>query len=86
MAGLHKIAFPADTPLPREALVLRRVRECAALASGVDVRSLAALLVSRPPPVIAAGMVVGPSSGRVRRARRKAASEQATLESVLRRS
>jgi hypothetical protein len=84
VAGLHNIAFPADTRLPSDALVLRRVRECAAQASGVEVRSLATLLVSRPPQVVAAGLVVDPASGRVRRARRKPVAGPATLESVLR--
>jgi hypothetical protein len=53
--------------LPNDALMLRRVRECAALASGVKVRSLATVRVSRPPAVVA-GLVLDSASGRVRRA------------------
>jgi len=84
ITGLHKIAFPAGTKLPSEALLLRRVRECAAMASGVEVRSLAAVLVSRPPAVVAAGLVVDPSSGRVRHATRRRGARATRLESVLR--
>lgn len=82
--GLHKVAFPAGTTLPSDALVLRRIRECAALASGVAVRSLATVLVSRPPAVVAAGLVVDPMSGRVRRARPGNVGAATTLESALR--
>ena len=85
VTGLHQVAFPADVAPPSEALVLRRVRECAALAASVNVRSLATLLVSRPPSVVAAGLVVAPSSRRVRSARRKPLAGRATLESALRR-
>jgi hypothetical protein len=82
--GLHRIAFPSGTPLPSEALVLRRVRECAARASGVEVRSLETVLVSRPPTVISAGLVLDPSSGRVRHATRGRRVRPTRLESVLR--
>jgi hypothetical protein len=86
ITGLHKIAFPAGTKLPSDALVQRRVRECAAIASGVEARSLAAVLVSRPPKVISAGLVVDLASGRVRHPSRRRDSGASRLESVLRSS
>lgn len=81
ITGLHRVAFPAGTTPPSEALVLRRVRECAALASGVGVRSLVTAAVSRPPAAVATGLVLDPSSGRARRAAPEAAAG-ATLQSV----
>lgn len=83
VSGLHKVAFPAGTKLPSGALVLRRVRECAATASGVEVRSLAAVRASRPAAVITAGLVVDPSTGRVRHATRRGSSGASRLESVM---
>ena len=80
ITGLHRIAFPAGTTPPSEALVLRRVRECAALASGVGVRSLVTAAVLRPPAAVATGLVLDPSSGRARRATPEATG--ATLRSV----
>jgi len=81
--GLHRIVFPAGTPLPSEALVLRRVRECAASASGVEVRSLETVLASRLPNVISAGLVLDPSSGRLRHATSRRRARRTRLESVL---
>lgn len=66
VAGYHKVAFPAGIALPSDALVLRRIRECAATAFGNDVRSLSAVPVSRQPAVVAAGLVIDRSSGRVK--------------------
>jgi hypothetical protein len=84
IAGLHRVDFPVGTTLPSEALMLRRVRECAALAFGVDPRSLATVSVSRPPTTVGAGLVVDRSSGRVRRATKRGAG-MSPLASVLRR-
>jgi hypothetical protein len=84
IAGFHKVAFPAGTKLPSGALVLRRVRECAAIAAGVEIRSLATLLVPRPPAVVAAGLVVDPVSGRVRHPKRRPGLRATTLKSALR--
>ena len=84
VSGFHRVSYPAGTKLPGDAIVRRRIRECAAKTSGVDVRSLAAVRVSKPPRVIAAGLVVDPSSGRVRRAKGQRVTEPMRLESVMR--
>lgn len=80
----QKVAFPAGTRPPSDAFVLRRVRECAAQAFDVDVRSLAAVAVTGRPLVVAAGLVVD-RAGRVRREPHERASPPSTIESVLRR-
>jgi len=83
VSGFHRVSFPAGVKLPSDAVVSRRIRECAAVASGVDVRSLAAVRVSRPPRIIAAGLVVDPASGRVRQAKGQRGKESTRLASVL---
>jgi hypothetical protein len=37
VSGFHRVSLPAGVKLPSDALVSRRIRECAAVASGVDV-------------------------------------------------
>jgi hypothetical protein len=82
VAGFHKIAFPTGVALPSDALVLRRIRECAATAFGSNVSSLFVVPVSRQPPVVAAGLVVDRSSGRVKHAVGRRARPR--LESAMR--
>lgn len=82
VVGFHKVAFPVGTELPSEALVLRRVRECAATSLGSDVRLLSVYPVTRQPAVIAAGLVVDKVSGRVKFATRRRAGH--TLAMALR--
>jgi hypothetical protein len=82
--GLHKIALAAGTKVPSAALVLRRVRECAAQALGVDVRSITTVLARRPPAVVTTGLVIDGGSGRVRRIAGARARRATMLESVLR--
>jgi hypothetical protein len=84
VTGLHRIAFPAGATRPSEALVLRRVRECAALASGVHVRSVVTATASRPPKVVATGLVLDPRTGRARSAAPARGPEPSALRSVFR--
>jgi hypothetical protein len=84
ITGIHKIEYPTGTPRPSDALVLRRVRQCAALASGVDVRLLKTLIVSTQPKLIEAGLVVNRSSGRVERRSPGRGIGESRLKQVLR--
>ena len=82
VAGYHKVAFPTGVALPSDALVVRRIRECAATALGREVRSLSVVPVSRQPAVVAAGLVIEGSRGKVKYPVRRRVRPR--LESVLR--
>ncbi|HET9370751.1 MAG TPA: hypothetical protein VFO19_10910 [Vicinamibacterales bacterium] len=83
--GLHKIALPHGTRLPSEALLLRRVRECAAHAFDEDTRTLSAVRASRSPALISSGLILDRATGRVRRVPGQSAT-QTTLASVFRKA
>ena len=83
--GLHKIALPSGTRLPSAALLLRRVRECAAQAFDEDARALAAVRASRAPTLISSGLILDRATGRIRRVPGEGAA-QTTLASVFRKA
>ena len=64
--GLHRIALPSGTRMPSEALLLRRVRECAAQALDQDTRTLVAVRASRAAAMISSGLILDRATGRVR--------------------
>lgn len=63
--GVHHVAYPAGARAPSEALLLRRVRECAAKTWSVAPRTLGTTLVRKADPAFSSALIVDKRTRRV---------------------